>query len=86
MPIDIEVSGVAVHPLTNPVREPTHSQDVARPVEDKRVGLVQAFARKDFIFDRDEAGVVCLKCVGLEYVRVRHLFNNNPARGGSLKR
>jgi hypothetical protein len=26
-----------------------------------------------------------LKCVGLEWVRVRHLVNNNPARGGSLK-
>ena len=61
MPVDVEVSLVAMHPLTNPVRQPTHGQDVARPIESKRIGLVQAFSRKDFIFDRKQAGIVGLK-------------------------
>ena len=85
MAIDVEVSLVPMHPFPNPVGQPSHGKNVARPIKDKRIALVQAFARQNFIFDRDEARVVGLKCVGLECVRVQHLFNNNPARGGSLK-
>ena len=80
MPIDVEVSLVPMHPLPNPVSQPTHRQNVARPIKRKRVALVQALAGEDLILDREQARVV-----GLECVRVRHLFNNNPVRGGPLK-
>jgi len=67
MPIDVEVRLVAMHPLTNPIGQPTHGQDVARPIKGKRIALVQAFAGKDFIFDRNEPRIV-----RLEWVRNRH--------------
>ncbi len=69
MAVDVEVSLVAMHPLPNPVGQPTHGKDVARPVKGKRIALVQAFPRKDFILDRDEARIV-----GLEWVRNRHQY------------
>jgi hypothetical protein len=52
-----------MHPLADPVSQPTHGQDVARPIKNKRIALVQAFARKDFIFDRKQARVVSLEWV-----------------------
>lgn len=72
MPIDVEVSLVPMHPFPNPVGQPTHGQDVARPVKRKRIAFVQAFTREDFIFNRKQARIV-----GLEWVRVRHPFNDN---------
>ena len=63
MPINVEVSLVPMHPLANPVSQPTHGQDVARPIKNKRIALVQAFARKDPIFDRKQSRIV-----GLEWV------------------
>src|SRR5437660_2325120 len=65
--VDVEVCLVAMHPLTDPVGQPTDGQDVTGPVEGKRIGLLQAFTREDFIFDRDEARIV-----SLEWVRSRH--------------
>jgi hypothetical protein len=61
MAINVEVSFVAMHPLTNPVGQPPHGQDVARPIKHKRIALVQAFPREDFILDRDEARIVGLE-------------------------
>src|ERR1019366_6259710 len=61
MPIDVEVSLVPMHPLTDPVGQPPHGQNVARPIKRKRIALVQASARKDFIFDRKQARVVGLE-------------------------
>jgi hypothetical protein len=74
MAINVEVSLVAMHPFANPVSQPTHGQDVARPIKDKRIALVQAPARKNFIFDRKEARIVSLECVGLKWVRSRHRY------------
>ena len=56
MPVDVEISLVAMHPLANPVGQPPHGKNVARPVKDERIALVQAFARKDFILDRNRRG------------------------------
>ena len=56
-----------MHPLPNPVGQPTHGQDVASAVKGKRIRLAQALAGKDFVFDRVQARVV-----GLEWVRSRH--------------
>ena len=58
MAVDVKVCLVAMHPFTNPIGEPTHGQDVPSPIEHKRIGLVQALTREDFIFDRDEARIV----------------------------
>jgi hypothetical protein len=74
-----------MHALTNPVGQPARGKNVASAVEGKRIGLVQAFASQDFIFDREQARVV-----GLKWVRVRHQFlgisfYDNPARRRSLK-
>ena len=66
MPVDVEVSLVPMHPFTNPVGQPPHGKDVAGPIKHKRIALVQAFAREDFVFDRKQARIVGLKCVGLE--------------------
>ena len=74
MAIDVEVSLVPMHPFPNPVRQPTHGKNVARPIKSKRIGLVEPFAREDFIRDRKQARIV-----GLKWARVPHLFNNNPA-------
>ena len=74
MAIDVEIRLVAMHPLADPVRQPAYGEDVTGTIKNKRIGLVQAFASQYFVFDREQALVV-----GLEWVRVRHLFNNNPA-------
>ena len=74
MAVYVEVSLIAMHPLADPVSQPTHGEDVSRSVKSKRIGLVQAFTRENFIFDRDEARIV-----GLKWVSVRHPLNNNPA-------
>src|SRR5882762_4906161 len=50
MAVDVEVCLVAMHPLANPVGQPTHGKDVASPVERKRISLVQALTREDFVF------------------------------------
>lgn len=63
MAVDVEVSLVAMHALAHPVGKPTHGENVAGSVKDKRIGLVQALAGEDFFFDWDEARVVGLKCV-----------------------
>jgi hypothetical protein len=43
-------------------REPrSHAQHVAGPIKHKRIGLFQAFAGEDFIFDREQARVVGLE-------------------------
>jgi hypothetical protein len=62
----LSLSPSRMHPLPNPVGQPTQGKNVASPVKGKRIGLVQAFAREHFIFDRDEARIACLKCVDLE--------------------
>jgi hypothetical protein len=56
-------------PLTNPVRQLAYGEDVAGSIKEERIGLVQAFTREDFIFDRKQARVV-----GLEWVRSRHCY------------
>ena len=61
MAIDVEVRLVAMHPLPNPVGQPPDGKNVARPIKDKRVALVQAFAREHFIFDREQAPIVRLE-------------------------
>ena len=66
MAVDVKVRLVAMHPLPHPVGQPAHGQDVARPIKHKRIGLVQPFAREDFILDRKQPRVVGLKWVGLE--------------------
>jgi hypothetical protein len=53
MAVDVEVGLVAMPLLPHPVGQPPHGQDVAGPIKDKRIGLVQAFTREDFLFDRD---------------------------------
>src|SRR5271156_4851093 len=63
MAIDVEVSLVTMHPLPNPVSQPTHRQNVARPIKRTRVALVQALAGKDLILDREQARVIGLECV-----------------------
>src|SRR5450631_1150381 len=69
MAIDVEVRLVAMHPLPNPVGQPTHREDIAGAVKRKRIGLVQTLASEDFVFDREQARVV-----GLEWVRSRHCY------------
>src|ERR1700686_2108285 len=85
MPVDVEVSLVPMHPLANPISQPTHGKNIARPVKHKRISLVQALASKNLIFNREQPRVV-----SLEWVRVRHQFlgisfYDNPARRRSLK-
>jgi hypothetical protein len=55
-----------MHPLANPVGQPSHRENIARSVERERIRLCQAFTSQNFIFDRDEARIVGLECVGLE--------------------
>ncbi len=64
MAVDVEVRGISVHALAYPVREPAYGQDVPGRVEGQRVGLGQAFSRKNFVFDRMETGVVGLEWMG----------------------
>ena len=61
MTIDVEIRLVAMHPLANPVRQPTHSKNVARPVKRKCISLVQALAGENFILDRQQARIVGLE-------------------------
>jgi hypothetical protein len=63
MPVDVEVSHVPMHPLPHPIRQPPHGKNVASAVKDERVGLVQALARQDFVFNREKPRIVSLKCV-----------------------
>lgn len=74
MAVNVEVSRVPMHPLANPVGQPPHSKDVARPIKNKRIDLIESLAGENLIFYREQARVVSLKSV-----RVRHLPNNNPA-------
>ena len=61
MAIHVEVRGVAVHALANPIRQPAHREDVAGTVEGERVGVVQALAGEDFVLDGRKSGVVGLE-------------------------
>ena len=65
--VDVEVRGVAVHPLAHPVGQPADGENVAGAVKGESVGLVQALSGQDFVLDRMETGVV-----GLKWMRAGH--------------
>jgi hypothetical protein len=61
MTVDVEVCLVAVHPVAHPVRQPTDSKNVSGAIQDKGVGLIQALAAQNLVFNREETRVFGLK-------------------------
>src|SRR5579864_158390 len=59
--IYVEESLVAMHALTNRIRQPTDRQDVRGTVEGERVVGIQALLNQDFVSDGIKPGVVTLK-------------------------
>ena len=76
MPIDVEVSDVAVHALAHVIGQPTDRQDVSGTIKCQRIVGRQPLLSHDFVVDRAQARVVGLK--GMVMVgggqRIRHLL------------
>src|ERR1700722_2640833 len=69
MPVDIEVSKVAVHALAYVVGQPAHCQNVLRTVERDALVEIETLARQNLFGNRPQAHIVCLKTVALGYER-----------------
>jgi len=61
MAVDVEIRFVPMHPFADIICHPAHGQNVARPVERKRVSLVQPGTGKNLVMNRPEPGIVSLK-------------------------
>ena len=64
VPVDIEISPVAVHALAHRVRHPAHGENVARAVESKGIVGIEPLAGQDFLTNRLKAQVIGLEGVG----------------------
>jgi hypothetical protein len=71
MPVDIEISLIAVHALANQVGHPAKGKNVAGPVESERVVDIEPLTGKNFVVDRGQPGIVGLK--GVHFSQDGHL-------------
>ena len=70
VPVDIEISDVAVQAFAHMIGQPAYRQNISRPVEGDAIVEIEALARQNFFGDRAQTGVVGLKAVPLR--RKRH--------------
>src|SRR5215472_10364779 len=50
--IDVEVCLISVHALAEVIGHPSHRQNVAGPVQNQRIGSIQALSRHYFLLNR----------------------------------
>src|SRR5579864_953108 len=79
MPVDVEISLVAVHPFAHRVRHPTDGKDVSGPIKSQRIIGVQALAGNNLGVDWLNAPIVSLKRMVWE--RGRHSIYDIAAQG-----
>jgi hypothetical protein len=82
VPVDVEVSRVAVQALANMIRQPPDRQDVAGTVERQRIVGREPLLCHDLVVNGSQAGVVGLKRMKLLGAgRIRHNSSMITQRG-----
>ena len=66
MPVDIEISNVAVQAFAHMIGQPANGQNISRPVERDPIVEIETLASQNLFGDRPQTGVVGLKAVPLQ--------------------
>lgn len=76
VPVDVEISYVAMHALANLIRHPAEAENVAGPVKDESIVAIESLACHHLVVNSAKTRVIRLKRVSL--AQTRHYLDDIP--------
>jgi len=86
VPVDVEVSNVAVQALAHMVGQPAHGQNISGPVERNPIVEIKTLVGQNLVGNRPQAGVIGLKAVPRRrkgYGAAHPLMIRDPSRSST---